>query len=238
MLEDESGVKILDWFLDLIFPKYCVSCNVEGDWICSKCYKKIIQIKKPFCPYCNRLTSQGNFCANCRKKSFLSGVIIAAHYQEGPLKEAIHNYKYNGVHSMTPYLGQIIFKVIRDHQKIINPVIIPVPLSRKRLAERGYNQSELLAKYLYKKIPSSSLNTKIIKKIKHMPTQVSLNRSQRLQNPINTFSYCGHKGELNKKIVLLVDDIYTTGATLQNCAKLIKKYNRPKSLWAIVLAKA
>ncbi|MCL5794921.1 MAG: double zinc ribbon domain-containing protein, partial [Patescibacteria group bacterium] len=79
-----------DFLLDLLFPKYCVGCGQEGVWICQKCQKKIVLVSSPTCPVCKKLTKAGKFCADCRKKSFLSGLIVAAYYQEGPLKEAIH----------------------------------------------------------------------------------------------------------------------------------------------------
>ena len=83
--------------LDFLFPKNCLGCNKEGTFLCKGCLKKIIRIKTPYCPTCRKITKNGQFCNNCRPKTSLTGIIIACHYQYGPLRESIHAFKYEGI---------------------------------------------------------------------------------------------------------------------------------------------
>lgn len=233
---------ISNFCLDLIFPKFCVGCGVEGSWICPTCREQIICIKQPSCPICQRVTTQGQFCHRCRKKSSLTGLVVAAYYQEGPLKEAIHTFKYEGVFDLARDLG----KILCDRLNLIPPtkwnkvgvVVMPVPLHQSRQNRRGYNQSALLAKEICQNYHWQLAKNKLqrIKKTKH--TQVELSGKARRENIKNCFSWAGKQNEYQNKIILLVDDIYTTGATLQECAKVLRRESGAKEIWGVVLAKA
>lgn len=226
-----------DFILDLIFPKYCVGCGQEGFWICPECQKKIVLIKKPTCPNCHRLTKNGRFCPRCRKKSYLTSVLVAAYYQEGPLKEAIHTFKYEGVFDLKEDLGNLLIKTMENANLPKTTIIIPVPLHRHRQAMRGYNQAELLAKIIGDDFHFPlAKNILTRKKTKH--TQVELSGKARRLNVQSIFSYTGENRLLKGKTILLVDDIYTTGATLQECAKVLRRDAGAKRIWGIVLAKA
>lgn len=229
-----------DFILDLLFPINCVGCGKEGEWICSECQNEIIQIKEPTCPNCNRLTSNGKFCPRCREKSYLTGVIVAAYYKEGPLKEAIHTFKYDGVFDLAKDLGKILTGVLENRWKK-RAILIPVPLHKKRRAKRGYNQSELLTREINKNVLRGVLPILINKLIRHKftkKTQVELSGQKRRENMKNCFSWVGTKNELQGKTVILIDDIYTTGSTLQECARIIRQNAGVREVWGLVLAKA
>lgn len=222
-----------DFLLDLIFPKFCVGCGIEGVWLCASCKKKIINVDKPTCPSCNRLTDRGNFCRRCRPNSYLTGVIVAAYYDEGPLKEAIHNYKYNYIFDLKNDLASILIESLKKRWRK-SALLIPVPLHKKRKAERGFNQAELLANVISKKQNIPILNNKLVR-LKYTKQQVKLSGKKRRKNLSGAFVWIGNK-EIDKKIVLLVDDVYTTGTTLQECAKVLKVAGA-KEVWGLVLAK-
>lgn len=231
--------KTYDFVLDLLFPKFCVGCGKEGGWICSQCQEKIILIKKPTCPICNQLTPKDQFCSKCRSKTYLTGVIVAAYYQEGPLKEAIHTFKYDGVFELAKDLGQMLIKAMKQIEKPKNFVIIPVPLHYKRQAKRGFNQAELLAKEIVKVYPHCSLLTNSLVRTKQTKkTQVELSGRERRENIKGIFSWQGTSDELKDQTILLVDDIYTTGATLNECAKVLRQKAGARQVWGVVLAKA
>lgn len=224
-----------NFFLDCLFPKNCVGCQKEGKWICDKCYSKIVFIKQATCPNCNKLTKDGKFCINCRKKTNLTGLITAAYYEDGPLKEAIHTFKYGGVFDLSKDLGKIMRKTISDQRFAKNTILIPVPLHKKRRSQRGYNQAELLTK----QIANSQwliVNNKLIRHKHQKKSQAELSGKARRQNLIDCFSWVGGS-EVTNKIVVLIDDVYTTGATLEECAKVLKKA-KAKEVWGLVLAKA
>lgn len=226
-----------DFFLDLVFPKYCVGCAQEGFWICSDCKKQIVLVKQPTCPTCHRLTKKGRFCPKCRKKSYLTGVLVAAYYQEGPLKEAIHTFKYEGVYDLKNDLGDLLAKKITQAKFPKSTIIIPIPLHRQRRAMRGYNQAELLAQVVCDHFPYQ-MTKNILARKKTKYTQVELSGKARRKNVRGIFAYIGKKNLLKNKIIILVDDIYTTGTTLEECARVLRRDAGAKQIWGLVLAKA
>lgn len=229
--------KIYHFFLDLIYPKYCVGCGKEGTWLCQKCSNKIIVIKKPFCPSCNRLTPRGQFCSRCRKKTYLTGAIISAYYKEGSLKEAIHTFKYDGIFDLASDLGQIMIKALNIRKICGNYILIPVPLYKTRLAQRGFNQAELLTKFIINHRSGFKLIKNKLKRIRASEHQVNLGREERIKNVTGQFEWFGDHKDLKGKKIILVDDIYTTGATLNECAKILRKKTGVKEVWGLVVAK-
>lgn len=225
-----------DFVLDLVFPKYCVGCEKEGVWLCDKCFKKIIIINKPFCPNCHRLTPKGQFCSRCRKKTNLTGVIIAAHYEEGPLKEAIHTYKYDGMYDLSQDLGNILIHTIASRNIAPESVILPVPLHKSRHNQRGFNQAYLLALKIKEKFPDLKINNTDLVRIRKTSHQVNLDRSDRIKNAVGQYKWVGNN-MLANKTVYLIDDIYTTGATLNECARVLRRNTKVREVWGIVLAK-
>lgn len=228
--------KIFDYILDLLFPKFCVGCDKEGTWLCDKCRAKIILVKKPTCPNCLTLTKKGQFCPRCQKDTHLTGLIVAAYYKEGPLKEAIHTYKYDGVFDLSHDLGKILVEVLKKQKLSKKLVIVPVPLHHKRQAKRGFNQAELLAKYICANF-DWEMNKKLVRFRQTQKTQAELSGQARRKNVRNIFCWQG-KTELRNKSIILVDDVYTTGATLDECAKVLKEKANVKQIWGLVLAKA
>jgi ComF family protein len=225
--------KIYNNILDIVFPKFCVGCGKEGVWICPKCQDKIILIKKPTCPKCMRLTKNGQFCDRCRSKSSLTGVVVAAYYGDGPLKELIHGFKYDGLFDIKEVLGKYLTLTLTEKFKK-QAVLIPVPLHKKRLAERGYNQSHLLATEVAKSINYQVLDKKLIRK-KYTNPQVTFSGANRKKNIRDAFYWIG-EDEIDSKTIILVDDVYTTGATLEECAKVLRNAGA-REIWGLVLAK-
>lgn len=230
--------KVFDFILDLLFPKYCVGCGKEGVWICTKCTQAITTIQKPTCPDCQRLSARGKFCPRCRDKSFLTGLIVAAYYQEGPLREAIHTFKYEGVFDLGKDLGEILVRTINDKNLPKTTLIIPVPLYPRRQTQRGYNQAEILARQVSIAYTWPMIKNKLVRIKKADKTQVELSSTARRKNVKGIFSWRGKEDELKGKTILLVDDVYTTGATLQECAKILRRHASVKEIWGLVLAKA
>lgn len=228
--------KVSEFLIDLLFPKHCVSCDKEGSFLCHDCKNKIIKIKTPFCPICNRITKDGKYCSRCKKEAHLNGVIIATHYQS-IIKKVIADYKYEGIKGLDNSLSDLLLSAFENTTLFTKQIIlIPVPIHRSRFNQRGYNQSELLCKKIVNKIPHASLNSKIIIKNKNTSHQVSLTRKQRLNNVKGSFSIKTKNQDISEKIIILVDDVYTTGATLNECAKILKPFY-PKQIWGLVLAK-
>ena len=225
-----------NFLLDLIFPKFCVGCKTEGTWICPECDKKIFYIKSPYCPSCQRLTPNGQYCARCKPDTYLTGAIIATYYKKGPIKEAIHYFKYEGIAELKKGLGSILSDAIIARTIGKNLVLIPVPLHRHRLRERGYNQAKLLADEISKNLNVPVIDQKLVK-TKPSERQADLTRSQRLKNVVGLFDWTGDKDELKGKTVILIDDVLTTGATLSECAKVLRQKTSALRVWGAVIAK-
>lgn len=206
---------------DYIFPVYCLDCNKEGDWLCDDCYKKLDLAGRFFCPVCHLPTESGICCINCSEQSSLDKEIAVLKYSEQEIiGKIIHDLKYNYAED----LGDLIKKIISDFcQKNLNlfidlSEIILVPLHKKRYAERGFNQAETIAKSL-SEILSIPIN-KNLKRIKYTRQQAKLNKKEREENTREAFTLLG---ENIPQAVILVDDVFTTGSTMQACAKALKE---------------
>lgn len=251
------------FFLDLIFPIECLSCGQEGEWLCDKCYKEIKLKPTQYCLHCKKENDLGNFCAPCKIIYDLDGVWIAALYDEALISQAIKSLKYRFISGLSKKLSKLMIvcldKILAERQvfrlslaggidwrtlnqakklplTILNfneNLIMPVPLSKKRLNWRGFNQAELLARIIAEKYKLKLDNINLIR-IKHKKPQAKLNEIHRLENVKGCFSWQGVN--LNKKNIILVDDVVTTGATLNECAKVLKA-NGAGEVWGLVLAK-
>src|SRR4030042_7083182 len=193
---------VYNFIFELIFPRFCVGCNQEGTWLCSSCFQKIVKVSSQVCPGCGRLSPQGRYCLKCRKGKFLKGIIAAVYFEEGPTQEIIHNFKYNSVLEFGPILGEIMLEKI-DEIPGKNRIITYVPLHQKRLAQRGYNQAELLTREIanIKKMEENNL----IVKIKHTKRQVGLVRQKRRKNLQGVFKVREGIAIKNKNIIVIDD---------------------------------
>jgi len=238
------------FLFDLLFPRQCVGCSTEGSWICQECLKGIDIIKQPFCPECRRVTDIGEFCVSCRSRFFLDGIFICANFEDGVLKELVHQFKYNRLFDMGNVLGKILAGKMHflahdlEEKEIDFDFIIPVPLHKKRRVWRGFNQAEVLGRELlhelnisYHEWENMRLMVDILTRKKYTVPQMELDREGRLNNLKNVFTINeSYKKILENKSILLIDDITTTSTTLEECARVLKD-NGAKSVWGLVLAK-
>ena len=225
----------VDIFLAIFFPIKCLGCGKYGELLCFECGRKIDKIKTSTCPECGRISELGKYCPSCRRrlKTSLDGIIITAKYDTGPIKQLIAGYKYDGITGVLPILAELI------NEKIPlllskNSLIAYVPLHPKRERERGFNQSREIAKYLA--VTNDISLTDCLKKVKNTPHQVGLSRAARRKNVKNVF-VCLDKGDpIKGRNIILIDDVATTGSTLQECAKELKKAGA-KKVHAFVIAR-
>src|SRR3990167_2385318 len=136
--------------LDLLFPKRCVSCGAFGKYICNNCFSKIEFLEKAICPICQRQAISGKTHPRCAGKFHLDGLAVACKYK-GTIKLAIKKVKYKWVYDIEKVLVDLLASQIWKFDLPQNPILIPVPLHRKRKNWRGFNQAEILAKNLAKK---------------------------------------------------------------------------------------
>ncbi len=229
---------MLSKFLDLIFPINCVSCKKSGSWICESCFSKLGIKNLQVCPKCKKTNKDGKHCKNCKNDYNLNGILIAGDYENYSIESLIKKYKYEFAKDISAYLGNFLFLFLEEIKKQDHPIfknnysIISVPLHKKRQAWRGFNQSEILAKIISKKLNLELLSG--LKKVKNTNPQTTLNKEEREKNIKNCFEWT--KNSIKTKNIIIIDDITTTGSTLNECAKELKKHGA-SDIWGLVIAK-
>ncbi len=206
--------------LDTTFPARCVACNKEGSFICSACRQTTRLISDKVCQLCGEPIAYGGpLCTNCEREPLGIGGIRSVYYYEGAVKDAITQLKFHNLKSVAPFLANAMFDFMRSHLYDAE-VIIPVPSHAKRLRERGYNQAELLAKALASLLDLPTDVKALRRKSLVRPQSSSSSREERRMNVAESFICSGDS--IAGKCVLLVDDVCTTGYTLEACARELR----------------
>jgi ComF family protein len=212
-----------EFLLDLIFPKFCLGCKREGTFLCEDCFS-ILEIS----------TSHQKF----RGKN-LTDLYFPVNYENFLVKKLIQNFKYPPlIRELKREIALIIishFLLLDKKHDFSDFVLVPIPLSKKKLKWRGFNQAEEIAKELanFLKIP---LISDCLVKIKETKDQVELSEKERRENVKGAF-FVKNKGEIFGRNILLIDDVFTTGATMEEAARVLKEAGA-KKIVGIVVAKA
>jgi ComF family protein len=228
---------------DIIFPPKCIGCGVVFDGnnshFCGHCFAKINFIKSPLChccgiPYLGDEESN-HLCGNCisTKPHFISARAVGQF--DGVLLDAIHQFKYRGNIAIGKALGELMAENEYPSLNIKEySLIIPVPLHLKRLKERGFNQSAILAKTLAKKF-RMPLDITSFKRCAYTEPQVRLKKQEREANVKGAFEVTDRRKIAGQKVIL-VDDVYTTGNTVKECARMLVK-NKAEQVAVLTLAR-
>lgn len=223
--------KAISLALEFLFPPVCLLCGStkvcrKGCFICKECLDSISFISHPVCTRCGKPflteTTRDHVCGNCLTQKYSFNVVRALGRYEGALEKIIHNFKYKQKFSMIHIL-RFLLDHISNHDIIFSSydLLIPVPLHRSRLRRRGFNQSVLLGNILKEKY-RLPLGTTILRRAVPTLPQVSLPVQARKVNMQNAFTVKKPQSVKGKSILLL-DDVYTTGATINECARALKK---------------
>jgi ComF family protein len=225
---------LLSSLYDLLFPPHCLGCQSLGSYLCPECTNRFHPLKQAICPVCHRGSYQGHTHPSCRGAKTLDGLISTFPYQ-GIIKTAIMKYKYKLVSQLTQTIHELMI-THTDFDPLYSQswIIIPVPLHSRRLRWRGFNQAELLAQPLasYTGWP---YHPHLIKRTRFTAPQMSLSRTPRQKNIIGAFTAQNSPFAPHQPI-LLIDDVWTTGSTLSECAKVVKQAGT-KKVWALTLAR-
>ena len=224
--------KLKGMALDLLFPQWCVGCGKEGNFLCHSCYQALPKITPPICPRCGKPQHDGISCSSCISwQAEIDGVRSPFRF-EGVIRQAIHQLKYRNLRALAPLLAKLLSEYLTTNP-IPGEILVPVPLHKRKLRERGYNQSQLLARELGKLITLPVVDDCLIRQQYAPPQARTSNVEERRRNVANTF-IC-RDNRLQDKQVLLIDDVATSGATLNACASALKAAGAT-SLWGLVLA--
>lgn len=227
---------------DLCFPILCFGCGTSGEWICNDYRRRIplrIEQRCPSC--CERITPSGETCLPCSEKYALSGLFAATHYRVPAVSQAIHACKYRFLPGTALPLTEILADAIDRNGLLLPDLIIPVPLHQRRLRFRGFNQSAVIAQHLADCLAPGldiPMPEDLLLRRRHTRPQMKTeSRSERLRNLKDAFIIArGKKKDILGKDVWLIDDVATTGATLEECAKVLKKAGA-HSVFGIVIAR-
>lgn len=230
-----SSFNLFGFILSVLFPSICPICKENSDNyhyspFCLACWSKIERYSGPSCIICGMPTTSENTgrCEDCLKGTSFNKVFYYGKY-EGILKEVIHQYKFNRVKRLAKPLAMFLLELpIPD-----SDAIVVVPLHKKRLRQREFNQTAVIGHHLSKKLKIPLLLDALIK-VKETKPQTGLGSEERLRNLNNTFIAKDVVKELN---LLLIDDVITTGATIKECSKALLKAGA-KSITVLALARS
>jgi ComF family protein len=195
--------------------------------------RQIPRVKSPVCVCCGDAVSNNELCARCQTSPLQIESIRSVVYFEGVLRQAMHWFKYRGRAVLAEPLGGLMAEYWKQHGEPID-VVVPVPLHAARLRERGYNQAALLAREMARRV-GLVVDEQVLLRRRATASQVKLNADQRKENVRAAF--CCSSDALAGKRVLLIDDVCTTGATLEACAIALRE-GGVHSVRALTLARA
>jgi len=218
--------------LDFFFPRWCLGCRREGAFLCSSCLTQLPRLLPPLCPRCGQPQAL-EACPSCKEWRLSIDAICSPYRFEGLVRQAVVLFKYRNLRALAPGLARLL-KDYLDSHPMSYEAVLPVPLHPRRQRQRGYNQSALMARELGRLVRVPVVDG-ALKRVTATPPQArSRRREQRRANVTGAF-LCQEKG-LTGRSLLLVDDVCTTGATLDACAQALKKAGA-KTVFGLTLAR-
>ncbi len=221
--------------LDALFPQNirCIFCGKEDNdyGICDSCYSKIPFVGDKVCKKCGGTIHNGQICGDCKAENYSFERVFAICEYSGILRNAILKLK-----SGEKYIANPLACIVSEYFSTLHisyDIIIPMPIHKNRLRQRGFNQSEVLLQELAK--ADDRIRKDIIIRSKDTPHQTGLTREYRKSNLDQAFQVL-HKSDIKDKTIVIFDDIYTTGSSMQECAKTLKE-NGASKVFGVCLAR-
>ena len=238
-----AKIRSLDAIASLFYPPVCSVCAGKvstGEYLCPECDSKTTRIAPPFCEVCSEpfmgAITDPFTCANCAHRTLHFETAVAVYRSRGIVRRLIHDFKYRRQTHLRGLVAHWLCQALEDVrlQGHHFDIVVPVPLHPARERERGFNQAALLADLLSARIsvPSNA----VLQRIRYTTTQTAFDRAERMENLHNAFRL-RKKSDVRDSRVLLVDDVLTTGSTLSECARILKKAGAI-SVHAITAARA
>ena len=228
------------WFqqgLDLLFPPRCVGCQQSGHLLCPTCLHSMQPLLPPFCGHCGLpLTPTTQSCLSCRQHRLQLHGLRCVHLYQGALTRAIRALKYTGEPRLAEPLGLLLAQAFTRHGMHTDG-LIPLPLHPQRQQQRGYNQATLLARSCAAHLNIPCLEN-LVARTRATRAQVGLNAQQRQQNVSGAFALVPttHTSSLAGATLVIIDDVCTTGATLEACAAPLYVAG-VREVWGLVLGR-
>ncbi|HSQ26183.1 MAG TPA: ComF family protein [Anaerolineales bacterium] len=221
--------EILDW----IYPPHCGGCGETGSRWCQNCRSQVKLVDKNYCPTCGHVHHSPGLCSRCASHIPSFHSMRSWAFFDGPVRNALHRLKYQGDIALGEVLARPMLQLLQNLQWEID-CILPVPLAIDRQRKRGYNQAALLA-YPLALGAGIFYGAKGLVKIKETQTQVGLTFEQRHENVEGAFR--AYSKIVKNRKVLVVDDVTTSGATIESCASAIMEAGADR-VYGMTLAQA
>ena len=223
---------------DILFPPICALCGevvqINKHGVCDRCRIKLPYISEPTCFKCGKEISDEtvSLCEDCSKqeRKYLRGFPVFNYNED--MQESIVLFKYKNKRMLSEfYAGEIYKKWAREFERLCIDVLVPVPVSKQKLRKRGYNQAKLICEKLgeYMGVP---VDDKILVRTHNTAPMKNLNNQERYNNLKNAFKLKDIQKNYNN--FLIIDDIYTTGATIDTCTKLFNQQGKHTIYYASV----
>lgn len=237
----KSAANCRAFFIDLVFPVECLGCDLHGEWLCGVCFDSIKIKAEQKCIMCGMPQVDNSICSHCRPDFYLSKLWLATNYDQALVRTLVRKFKYYFVKDLALDAADIIEKFLEGPvfrgQEILSKkdlILLPVPLHKKRLRWRGFNQSELIAVELGMRF-GWRVEVDSLVRIKNTPPQAKRKEAER-HHLANSFGISKEGAELKGKTVVLIDDVVTSGATIDECAKTLKQAGVAR-VWGLALAR-
>ena len=217
--------------MDIVYPGRCPVCdNVLNfgcrDYICHECADKIKFVEEPYCKKCGKpiMDENAEYCVDCQKKTFTYIYGRALFVYDRHMRRSIARFKYSGRREYARFYAKKLYERYNDWIQVIRPdAYIPIPVHRKRYNKRGYNQAEEIGDCL-SELTDIPCMKNIVMRTKNTLPQKELSQIERKSNIEGAFFIKQASEEMCQKLecVIIIDDIYTTGSTIEECAKVLK----------------
>ena len=223
--------------LDFFFPKKCLSCGSEGQYLCPSCLTKL-KTPKQVCLECGRFSVNGITHPECKTLFSLDGLSSVWPYR-GVIRKAIITLKYKFAYDVADEISFQASKILQNRPPVSTfrkVLLVPIPLSRSRENWRGFNQSAYLGREIAKNLGWQFIPDFLLRK-RFVKPQTGLTRKDRLKNIFGSFSFNSKYKKISRAYqILVIDDVFTTGATMREVGRVLKKQGF-KKVWGLTIAK-
>jgi ComF family protein len=238
--------KMQKWMAEIIFPAFCAGCGKEGNLLCPECFNRLPIRSNINCFYCQkRLAGETLSCPKCKRKahSSLEAIFVASEWEDETIKKVIYGLKYLYIKDYSKVLAQIAIdflqKTFLKERMASNYFFVPVPLHPKRLAWRGFNQAQEIAQIIGRELDIPVMH--LLERSRYTLPQAEIkDKKSRRENIASAFrpgkEYLIIPEAIGNKNAILVDDVSTTGYTLNECAKSLKSFGL-KKIYGLVIAR-